>query len=87
MVPIAPTAPMINPITPIRAGAANAAIPPAPSITAAAICVGATARSTSVVTSIPRLRASVHMPEPPMRTAMHRLTTAPTTMVARIRAG
>jgi hypothetical protein len=27
------------------------------------------------------------MPEPPMRRAMHRLATAPTTMVARIRAG
>ena len=87
MVPIAPIAPMINPIAPIRAGAANAAIPPAPSITAAAICVGAPARCTCVVTSIPRLRANVHMPEPPMRTAIHRLATAPTTMVARIRAG
>jgi hypothetical protein len=36
-VAIAPAAPMSNPVNPIGAGAARAAIPPAVSITAAAI--------------------------------------------------
>ena len=46
MVPIAPSAPTINPTRPMPAGAASATIPPAASITAAAIWVGAMRRWT-----------------------------------------
>lgn len=85
--PIAPTAAMINPLSPICDGAVSAATPPATSMTAAATCVGATARSTRSFTSMPPRRASVHHPEPPIRTASNRLSTAPITMKLTIRAG
>ena len=87
MVPIAPAAAIINPLSPICDGAVSAATPPATSMTAAAICVGATARSARSFTSMPPRRASVHNPEPPIRTASNRLSTAPITMEPTIRAG